>query len=149
MADELIPLRESEPIFDAGGRGTRRFNRYIDDLTRKVNVTSSETEEINTQLSQSQQTISKLTEIIKKQDIIVFVSSDYTLKPYETAICSNSSLIDVTLPQNPIKGDVVNIKRKSYPINVIGMIDGKTNKRINIKYYSMKLIYDGSEWSEI
>ena len=34
---KLIPLNELEPIFDRKGFGTRRFNRFINQVTEQVN----------------------------------------------------------------------------------------------------------------
>jgi len=42
MADKLVPLNEQERIFDRNGLGTRRFNAYIRQISRRVNETSSE-----------------------------------------------------------------------------------------------------------
>ena len=42
----LIPLRRGEPIFDRLGRGTRRFNEYIENLTSTVNINNATSEDI-------------------------------------------------------------------------------------------------------
>lgn len=146
---ELIPLRRGEIIFDRRGGGTRRFNEYIEELTRQTNENTSNSEETNTQLSQAQGVISQLVGILNKQEVVVVTTSNITAKPFETIICNNLSTINVILEPNPIKGDIINIKRKNKPVRVIGPIDGKAFKVINVKYYSMKLIYDGIEWSEV
>ena len=38
---KLIPLNEQEKIFDKRGLGTRRFNRFINQVTTQVNETTT------------------------------------------------------------------------------------------------------------
>lgn len=45
---ELIALRDGEPIFNKDGLGTRRFNAFIEQLTRQTNTN---TEEISSSVS--------------------------------------------------------------------------------------------------
>lgn len=68
---------------------------------------------------------------------------------FQIIICKNTSAIDITLDPDALLDDEVHIKRRGGVVNVIGTIDGFTNKRINVKYYSMHLVYDGEEWNEI
>lgn len=146
---EIIALRRGEPIFDPGGYGTRRFNEYIEAITSQVNTTASESSEITTQIAQTQTLLALIVESTKKNERVVNITANYTAKPFEIVVCANTSAINVTLEANPIIDDIINIKRKDAKVTVNGLIDGKTNKVINIKYYSMKLIYDGLEWVEI
>lgn len=80
---------------------------------------------------------------------VVAVTADYTAGRNQILVCKNTSSIDVTLDPNAIEGDQVHIKRRDAAITVIGTIDGLTNKLINIKNYSMYLVFDGIDWSEI
>lgn len=146
---ELIPLRETEPIFLPGGRGTRRLNEYFRNLTSQVNTSTNATEEIATQLAQNLQSIAKINELEKRRLVIVKTTTDITAKPYEQIVCNNTSIINVTLDLNPRIDDLINIKRKNAAVEVIGPIDGFTNLRINRKRYNMKLLYDGDEWIEV
>ena len=68
---------------------------------------------------------------------------------FQIIVCKNTSTIDITLDPDALLDDEVHIKRRGGVVNVIGTIDGLTNKRINVKYYSMHLVYDGEEWNEI
>ena len=68
---------------------------------------------------------------------------------FQIVVCKNTSAINITLNPEAILDDEVHIKRRGGVVNVIGTIDGFTNKRINVKYYSMHLVYDGEEWNEI
>lgn len=80
---------------------------------------------------------------------IVLTDVDLTTEQFQTIICSNTSPINITLKTDPMVGDEVNIKRRGASIVVIGTIDGFTNKTINVLNYSMKLVYNGTDWSEI
>ena len=146
---ELIAPRDNESIFIDGGRGTRRFLDYLREATRTINTTSAETGEINTQLAQNQQSIAKINELEKKRLVIVKTTTDITAKPFEQIVCNNTVKINVTLDLNPRINDLINIKRKNAAVEVIGLIDGLTNARINVKKYNMKLLYDGDEWIEV
>lgn len=42
MPNQLISLRRGEPIFDGRGFGTRRFNEYIEELTRQTNTNTGD-----------------------------------------------------------------------------------------------------------
>jgi hypothetical protein len=143
---ELIPLRETERIFDAQGTGTRRFNEFMRSVTNQVNTSTNDNEDIRTQQSTNQQAIAQITDLLKKKTVIVITDSSLTAKPFETVICTNTSAINITLEINPIKGDIINVKRTDAQVTVIGTIDGVVDKIINVKYWSMKLIYTGSQW---
>ena len=80
---------------------------------------------------------------------IVITNSNYTTGPQEIVVCNNTSPIDVTLDPNPVEGDQVHIKRSDAAVNVIGAIDGITNRKINIKYFSLFLVFNGTDWSQI
>lgn len=132
------------------GLGSLRFYEYIEELTSQVNTSTSNMDEINTQVSSQQQVLGQIQSLLKRQEVVVITIADITVKPYEILICNNTSSITVTTPINPLKGDIVPaIKRKDARVKVLGPIDGKTFKIINVKNYSMKLAYDGIEWSEV
>ncbi len=79
----------------------------------------------------------------------IFTSVSLTTEEFQTIICNNTSSINITLKTSPLRDDEVNIKRSESKITVIGLIDGKQNKVINVKGYSMHLVFNGVEWSEI
>lgn len=150
QVSELIALQESEPLFDKKGIGTRRFNAYIRELTSQVNTSTSNIEEVNTQSSSNQQVLSQIVDLLKKQERVVNTTVDYTAQVGDIISCNNTSLITITTPINPIVGDILPaIKRTNGKVKVLGPIDGKTFKIINVKIYSMKLAYNGVEWIEI
>ena len=80
---------------------------------------------------------------------IVQTTESLTTGPFETIICKNTSPITITLDTDAKENDEVNIKRRGQSIEVVGLIDGLTNITINANLYSMKLAFDGTDWSEI
>ena len=80
---------------------------------------------------------------------IVTTTTSLTTDQFQTIICSNVTPINITLKLDPVVGDEVNIKRRGGSVVVIGTIDGFTNKTINVLNYSMKLVFNGTDWSEI
>lgn len=84
-----------------------------------------------------------------KEFEIVKTTTSLTTEEFQVIICKNTSPIDITLDPKAIEDDEVHIKRREGKITVIGLIDGFTNKVINIKNYSMHLVFDGIDWSEI
>lgn len=80
---------------------------------------------------------------------IIQTTTSLMTGPFETIICKNTSPINVTLDDDAKENDEVNIKRRGASINVLGVIDGLTNITINANRYSMKLVFDGTDWSEI
>jgi len=71
MVDKLIPLFEGEPIFDRRGLGTRRFNRFINQVTAQVN-TSTEAVADSVQID----TLSLLAAINERLGSEQFLTSD-------------------------------------------------------------------------
>lgn len=80
---------------------------------------------------------------------IVQTTVSLTTGPFETIICKNTLPIIITLDTDAKENDEVNIKRRGAPISVMGLIDGLVNITINANLYSMKLVFDGTEWNEI
>jgi len=80
---------------------------------------------------------------------IEIIAADFTTERNQIIICNNTSPITVTLDTNAIEEDQVHIKRRGAAVTVVGTIDGKSLKVINIKNYSMHLVFDDTDWSEI
>ncbi len=83
------------------------------------------------------------------QNNVKIVTSDDTAASGDILVCINTAKITITLDASPVAGDLVRIKRKGAPVVVSGNIDGKTQKIINVKNYSMTLVFDGTEWAEV
>lgn len=80
---------------------------------------------------------------------VIETTVNTTIDQFKTLICKNNTPINVTLKPDALLGDEVNIKRTKGVVNVIGVIDGITNVKINRVNYSMKLVFNGTDWSEI
>jgi len=143
-----VAPRRDQPITE-NGFITKRFAEYLEGLTRASNSASTTIESQTVQAAMSQALAARVSMLEAKQEVVVLTSSSITAKPFETVVCSNASLITVTLTTTPMKGDIINIKRTNGPVTVAGQIDGDTNKLINLRYYSIKLVYNGTDWSEI
>jgi len=107
----------------------------------KQNITSTS--------SRVSRNAARINSIELKEFEIISTTTSLTAEEFQIIICKNTSAIDITLDPEAIENDEVHIKRRNGVINVIGSIDGFTNKRINIKNYSMHLVFDGTDWSEI
>lgn len=111
----------------------------IDDSQQNISSTSS-------RVSRNAARINSLE--LKEFEIVNTVVS-VQAEEFQIIICKNVSAINVTLDPQAIENDEVHIKRRGGTINVIGSIDGFTDKVINVLNYSMHLVFDGADWSEI
>ena len=130
------------------------LNRFLHDLFLRTGGGDDAIESTDQALTSTNSRVSRnaarINSIELKEFEIVTTTTDITTEEYQIIICKNtSSIINVTLDPNAIKDDEVHIKRRESTVNVVGSIDGFTNKIINIKNYSMHLVYDGTDWSEI
>ena len=153
MANTLIPPARRGDFFDKDGNPTLRFIRWIEEVTGQTNVTSIVVETTEQELTSTGSRVSRnaarINSLELKEFEIVNTTTDITAKEFQIIICKNTLLIEVTLDPQAIENDEVHIKRRGGSIKVIGLIDGFTNKTINIKNYSMHLVFDGIDWSEV
>jgi|VirMetMinimDraft_7_1064189.scaffolds.fasta_scaffold01976_9 hypothetical protein len=120
----------------------KRTGGNTDDVEdSKNNITSSS--------SRVSRNAARINSLELRQFEIVNATSNLTTKDYQVIICKNTVPINITLDSQAIKDDEVHIKRRGESVVVIGFIDGFTNKTINVLNYSMHLIFDGTDWSEI
>lgn len=113
-----------------------------DDISdSKENITSSS--------SRVSRNAARINSIELKEFEIVTTTTSLTAEEFQIIICKNTAPITVALDPQAIEHDEVHIKRRGESIEVIGSIDGFTNKTINVLNYSMHLIFDGTDWSEI
>lgn len=80
---------------------------------------------------------------------VEIVDSDQDAEPFTVYVCTNATEITITLDDQAIEGDIIHIKRSNGPVRVNGAIDGEVTKLINIQYWSMQLIFNGTDWSLI
>ena len=93
--------------------------------------------------------IAKINSIELKEFEIKNTTVDLTTEEFQIIICKNTAPIVITLDTQAIENDEVHIKRRGASIEVTGSIDGFANKTINVLNYSMHLVFDGADWSEI
>lgn len=105
------------------------------------NITSSS--------SRTSRNSAKINSLELKEFEIISTTTDLTTEEFQIIICKNITPIMITLDPQAIENDEVHIKRRGESIEVIGSIDGFTNKTINVLNYSMHLVFDGTDWSEI
>jgi len=91
----------------------------------------------------------KINALELKEFEVITTTADLTTNLNQIIICKNTVSINITLNDQAVEGDEVHIKRRDAIIEVIGSIDGLTNKTINVLNYSMHLVFDGTDWSEI
>lgn len=84
-----------------------------------------------------------------KEFEIIPTTVSLTAEEFQIIVCKNVSEITITLDPDALEGDEVHIKRRGGSVIVAGSIDGFTNKTINVLNYSMHLVFDGADWSEI
>jgi len=80
---------------------------------------------------------------------IAIIDSDFTTSRNQIIICQNTVSINVTLDPQAVAEDTVHIKRTNAVVNIIGLVDGKTNLTINVNLFSAHLVFNGTDWSMI
>ena len=106
-------------------------------------------QDITSSSSRVSRNAARINSLELKEFEIVNTLVDLTTEDFQIIICKNTVPITITLDPQAIENDEVHIKRRGGSIEVAGSIDGLTNKTINILNYSMHLVFDGTDWSEI
>lgn len=131
----------------------RQINTILFQLFQRTGGTTDEIsnskETITSTSSRVSRNASRINSLELKEFEIVSTNTSLTAEEFQIIICKNTASINVTLDPQAIENDEVHIKRRGGEIVVIGSIDGFTNKTINVLNYSMHLVYDGVDWSEI
>jgi len=153
MAENIIIPRRREDFFDEEGEPTLRFVNWIELVTGQTNVTSIVVEDTEQELtsigSRVNRNTANLNSIALKEFELITVTADLQTSGNQIIICRNSDLIEITLDPNAIEEDEVHIKRREQVVDVIGIVDGKTDLRINVKLFSLRLVFNSSEWIQI
>jgi hypothetical protein len=153
MAENIIIPRRRADFFDDRGEPTYRYIKWVELVTGQTNDTSVIVEDTEQGLTSTSSRVSRnaarINSIELKEFEIINTTVSVTTEEFQIIICKNTSSITVTLDPQAVENDEVHIKRRGGSINVIGSIDGLTNKTINILNYSMHLVFDGTDWSEI
>lgn len=153
MATTLIPPSRRGDFLTQDGELTFRFLKWVEAVNRQTNDSSENIESTEETLTSTGSRVSRnaarINSLELKEFEILQVTAGVTTEENQILICKNTVPIDVTLDTQAIEEDEVHIKRRGSIINVIGLIDGFTNRTINVKNYSMHLVFDGTDWSEI
>lgn len=128
-------------------------NTIITQLWRRtggnVDTIENSQQSITSSSSRVSRNAARINSLELKDFVLVETSTDLTTSLNQIVACYNTEIIDVTLDPQAQTEDEVHIKRRGAGINVIGTIDGFTNKFINVPNYSMHLFFTGTEWIEI
>ena len=115
--------------------------------------TSNELDELDARVTINEAAIASLNIRVGvlefKSTKVINTIVDITTDGYQTIICRNTVPITITLQGSPVDDTEVNIKRRGEEVTVIGLINGTADRVINIPQWSMKLVYDGTDWSTI
>lgn len=129
------------------------LNRHLHDLFIRTgggeDLVDDNEQAITSTNSNVSRNASLINGLVRDDFELIITDQDLTTGLNQIIICTNTVDIEITLDPQAIIEDEVHIKRTDKKVNVIGLIDGKTNKVINIRYYSMHLVFNGTEWSEI
>ena len=143
---ELAKSKQSKDYF-------RQIETILFQLWNRTGGTTDIIEESQQDITGSSSRVSRNAARINSLELkeleIVNTTVGLTAEEFQIIICKNTVSIDITLDPQAIENDEVHIKRRGSSINVIGSIDGFTNKTINVLNYSMHLVFDGTDWSEI
>jgi len=115
-------------------------------ILQDFSFSSDEIDDLEVRVVQNEVNISYLLGRIFKTTII---TSDLTAKAFQVVLCKNSTPIVVTLDPDAVVDDMIHVMRKDAEVEVIGQINGLTDRTINVVNYSELYIFDGTEWSTI
>ena len=138
-------------------RQTRDYLRQVETILFQlfqrtggaVDIIENSQNNITSSSSRVSRNAARLNSLELKEFEIVSTTIDLTTEEFQIIICKNVAPITITLDPQAIENDEVHIKRRGGSITVSGSIDGFTNKIINVLNYSMHLVFDGVDWSEI
>jgi len=129
------------------------LNRYLHDMFVRTGGGDDFIEDSQQNITSSNSRVSRnaarINSLELKEFEIVKPLADITTDRNQILICKNTTPINVTLDPKAIEDDELHIKRRGKKINIIGLVDGKSNPVININLFSMHLVFDGEDWSQI
>jgi hypothetical protein len=138
-------------------RETRDYLRQIETILFQLynrtggasDIIEDNQQDITSTSSRVSRNAARINSLELKEFEIVSTTTNLTAEEFQIIICKNTLPITITLDPQAIENDEVHIKRRGESIIVTGSIDGFTNKTINVLNYSMHLVFDGADWSEI
>lgn len=151
--ETVITPRRREDFFEENGEPTYRFIRWIELVTSTTNTAVVDIDDSKQEITSSSSRVSRnaarINSLELKEFEIVSTTTALTTFRNQIIICKNTDVIDITLDPQAIEEDEVHIKRRDAQVGVIGLVDGKNNLTINIKNFSLHLVFDGIDWSQI
>ena len=153
MADPIVVPRRVQDWFTAEGNLTLRALNFFELIASQTNESVVIIEDTGTELTSTASRVSrdaaKLASLELKEFEIINTTASITTKRNQIIICKNTVPITITLDPLAIAEDEVHIKRRGAEVEEIGLIDGLTNRTINIPNWSDHLVFDGIDWSAI
>lgn len=155
MAENIIVPRRREDIFEPNGEISFRFIKWMEFVTGQTNTTSVVVEDTEQSLTSTSSRVSRnaarINSLELKEFELVETSIALTTKSFEIIDCINTDPIEITLDPNALGKDEVHIARSGATVDVIGVVNGKTNIRLNVKHFSVHLIKQitGNGWLQI
>lgn len=131
------------------------LNKFLHDLFLRTGGGSDLIEEADEKITANNSRVSRNAARIDSLEFVRFrvveVTADYTAQPFEIVICNNVVPITITLDTSSILDDQIHVKRKptAAEVNVVGAIDGGTERTINIPNWSDYYVFGETEWAVI
>lgn len=153
MADPIIVPRRIQDWITADGSFTLRAHKFFEAIAKQTNESVIVIEDTGSELTSTSSRVArdaaKLNAVELKQFEIISTTESITTGPFQIIICSNTAPINITLDPLAIKDDEVHIKRRGAKVTEIGLIDGLTDRTINVLNWSDHLIFNGTDWSAL
>jgi len=123
--------------------------KFFESLSTATNQTADDINEKIPQTGLVNQLLARVAELEKRREVLVSTSIALTANAFETIECTNTSLVPITLDPNAVKNDFINVIRTGGPVDLIGPINDRTNLRINVKEFSVKVMFNGTQWRRV
>jgi len=148
----ITPQRRGD-FFKENGEPTLRFIRWIELVTSTTNTAvvdiDDSKQDITSLSSRVSRNATRINALELKEFELVNTTTSLTTLRNQIIICKNTGSINITLDAKALEGDEVHIKRSSDVVEVIGQVDGLTNLTINVPLFSLHLVFNGTDWSQI
>lgn len=156
MADPIIVPRRLEDWFDPGTKQlTLRALKFFELITGTtntavINIDSNE-QALTSTGSRVSRNAARINSLELKAFELIETSASITTEPFQIIDCINTVKVEITLDPDAIGADEVHIARSGATVDIIGIVNGKTNIRLNIKGFSVHLIKQitGPGWLQI
>ena len=152
-SETVITPQRREDFFNDRGEPTLRFIRWIELVTSTTNTAvvdiDDSKQDITSLSSRVSRNATRINALELKEFELVNTTTSLSTLRNQIIICKNTGSINITLDTKALEGDEVHIKRSSDVVEVIGQVDGLTNLTINVPLFSLHLVFNGTDWSQI